>query len=157
ALLISGYYLADRFYDFLIWMEVKYKFNGFGMVIGPLFILLICVVGTYLFFGHFLGIVLKTIQKAKGYYYKDINMITTGNLNFHLKKNGRAFATIAVLSGTALAAIGGAASVQSFTLGLANSANPTTYAIRDSHYKEFSAFLGKEEAEISKEVYIEYK
>ena len=157
SLLWTGYYLASHFYDFLVWMEVKYKFNGFGMIVGPLFILLLCVVGTYLFFGHFLGIVLKLIQKAKGYYYKDINMITTGNLSFHLKKNARTFATIAVLSGTALAAIGGAASVQSFTLGLAHSANPTTYTITDEYYQEFQDFLSQEKAEIKTEGHVEYK
>ena len=157
SLLWTGYYLASHFYDFLVWMEVKYKFNGFGMIVGPLFILLLCVVGTYLFFGHFLGIVLKLIQKAKGYYYKDINMITTGNLSFHLKKNARTFATIAVLSGTALAAIGGAASVQSFMLGLAHSANPTTYTITDEYYQEFQDFLSQEKAEIKTEGHVEYK
>lgn len=157
GLLAIGYYLAGNFYDFLIWMEVKYKFDGFGMVIGPLFILFLCVVGTYLFFGHFLGIILKVIQQAKRYYYRDINMITTGNLSFHLKRNGRTFATIAVLSGTALAAIGGAASVQSFTLGLAHAANPTTYAITEPYYKEFTQFLTEEKAEISSESYVEFK
>lgn len=38
------------------------------------------------FLWSFLGIILRLIQQAKGYYYKDINMITTGNLSFHLKK-----------------------------------------------------------------------
>lgn len=157
SLLVTGYYLAGHFYDFLMVLEVNYQFNGMGMVLGPLFILLLCVVGTYLFFGHFLGILLRAIQRAKSYYYRDINMITTGNLRFHLKKNGRTFATIAVLSGTALAAIGGAASVQSFTLGLAHAANPTTYTITDQNYIDFKEFLKEEDANIKAEDYLEFK
>lgn len=157
ALLGTGYYLAAHFYDLLVLLETKYQFNGFGMLFGPIFILILCVIGTYLFFGHFLGIILRLIQQAKGYYYKDINMITTGNLSFHLKKNARTFATIAVLSGTALAAIGGAASVQSFTLGLAHAANPTTYTIDDEHYDEFKTFLKEEEADIRGEGHVEFK
>ncbi|MBO0475441.1 ABC transporter permease [Vagococcus sp. DIV0080] len=157
GLLGTGYYLAANFYHFLVWLELTYKLGGFGMLIGPLLILLICVIGTYLFFSHFLGIVLRLIQQAKRYYYKDINMITTGNLSFHLKKNARAFATIAVLSGTALAAIGGAASVQSFTLGLAHSANPTTYAITEPYSQEFHQFLKDQDAVIESKNKLEFK
>lgn len=53
ALLGTGYYLAAHFYDLLVLLETKYQFNGFGMLFGPIFILILCVIGTYLFFGHF--------------------------------------------------------------------------------------------------------
>ena len=156
-LLGVGYYLAGNFFNLLIWVEETYHTEGFAMILGPLFILFICVLGTYLFFGHFLGIVLKAIEKLKNYYYKDINMITMGNLSFHLKKNARTFATIAVLSGTALAAIGGAASVQSFTLSLTHSANPTTYAVSEDYYQEFESFLDSEELADKTEARLEFK
>lgn len=155
--LVTGYYLAGNFYETFLWIEGVTNIQGFGMILGPLFILFICIVGTYLFFSHFLTILLRTVESFKKYYYKDINMITIGNLSFHLKKNARTFATIAVLSGTALAAIGGAASVQSFTLSLAESANPTSYAVDDNHYAEFKDFLTTEEAEIKDDIVLEFK
>lgn len=156
-LLIFGYTLAQRFLDFLIWTEANYQTNGLAMLFCPLIILVICVVGTYLFFGHFLMIVLFIVRKIKGYYYRDINMVTTGNLSFHLKKNSMTFATIAVLSGTALAAIGGAASVQSFTLELANSTTPTSYAVTNQYYDDLKGFLQKEKAVISEEAQLKFK
>ena len=156
-LLLVGYGLARNFLNFMIWTEKEVGLKGFAMLLCPIVILIICVIGTYLFFGHFLGIMLNLTQKAKGHYYRDINMITTGNLSFHLKKNAMTFATIAVLSGTALAAIGGAASVQSFSIGLADSSNPTSYSVDEQNYADLKAFLKKEEAKISSEEKIEFK
>ncbi|MDT2839585.1 ABC transporter permease [Vagococcus carniphilus] len=157
SLLITGYTLAKRFLDFMIWMELTYNTQGMSMLIGPLLILLICVIGTYLTFGHFLAIVLFLVRKMKPHYYKDINMVTTGNLSFHLKKNAMTFATIAVLSGTALAAIAGAASVQSFTLELSDSTNPASYSVSTPYYKEVKQVLKEEKAEILNEATLNFK
>ncbi len=157
GLLIIGYTLANHFLEFMLWMDATYKTQGLSIIVGPLFILLLCVVGTYLIFGHFLAIVLYTLKKAKGHYYKDINMVATGNLSFHLKKNAVTFATIAVLSGTALAAIAGAASVQSFTLELSNSTNPASYSITEPYYKELKQFLHEENAIVTDEVKLNFK
>ncbi|HCM90347.1 MULTISPECIES: FtsX-like permease family protein [Vagococcus] len=156
-LLITGYFLANNFFRLMVWSEEEISLNGMGILIFPLVILFICVFGTYLFFGHFLGIMLNLTQKIKSHYYKDLNMITTGNLSFHLKKNAMTFATIAVLSGTALASIGGAASVQSFSLGLADAANPTTYSVDDAYYEKLKQFLKNENQIISDENYVEFK
>ncbi|MEG0550673.1 MAG: ABC transporter permease [Vagococcus sp.] len=152
-----GYTLAKRFLDFMIWFEKMYQTDGFSMLLCPLIILMICIIGTYLFFNHFLAIILHLIRKVKTYYYRDINMVTTGNLSFHLKKNSMTFATIAVLSGTALAAIGGAASVQSFTLQLADSTTPTSYAVSEAHYQELTNFLDEEGAVISNQATVRFK
>lgn len=156
-LLIIGYSFANNFLNLMVWADERFLLNGMGILICPMIILFICVVGTYLFFGHFLGIVLKLTQRIKNHYYKDINMITTGNLSFHLKKNAMTFATIAVLSGTALASIGGAASIQSFSLGLSDITNPTSYSVDEKNYEKIKKFLIEEDAIISDEDYVEFK
>ena len=157
GLLITGYTLASNFFDFMMWTETKYNIQGFSMLLCPLIILALCVIGTYLFFGHFIGILLKLIEYQKIYYYRDINMVSMGNLSFQLKKNGRVFATIAVLSGTALAAIGGAVSFQSYTLGIVDYTTPASYAVADDHYQDVLAFLRKEEAVVAEDELLTFK
>lgn len=156
-LLLTGYFLAHRFYDFGTWLDPYLTGQGLFILVGPFFILFLCVLGTYLFFGHFLGIVLKLTSKNKKHYYRDINMITTGNLSFNLKRNSRTFATIAVLLGTALAAIGGAASVQSYTLSLADTSNPTSYSITVENYPKLETFLAQEKVDVLDEATLDFK
>lgn len=157
VLLVTGYFLAHRFYDFGVWLDPQLSGQGLFILVGPFFILFLCVLGTYLFFGHFLGIILKIVSKNKKHYYRDINMVTTGNLSFNLKKNSRTFATIAVLLGTALAAIGGAASVQSYTLSLADSNQPASYSVSEDYYLKLKEFLAREDVPILDEAILKFK
>lgn len=148
-LLGTGYALAHHFISFMFYIQMHTKLDVMAMLVSPLLILGLCVIGTYLLFDYFLLIVLVLIRKSKGFYYRDINMVIAGNLSFQLKKNARILATIAVLSGTAIAAIGGAASVQSFTLSTVSTMNPVSYSVspdnRDRLLQEIKTDEFKEE------------
>lgn len=147
SLLGLGYTLAHHFISFMMYMQTHTRLDVMAMLVSPLIILGLCVVGTYLLFDYFLLIVLVLIRKWKRFYYRDINMVTAGNLGFQLKKKARILATIAVLSGTAIAAIGGAASVQSFTLAMVDTINPVSYSVSPDNRDRLVKEIGEQEME----------
>lgn len=128
GLLSYGYYLATHFLDFILKLNQQLQ-TDLGLIIGAMLLLLYCISGTYLFFWGFLQIAVKGLQMVKRYYYRDINMVSTGSLRYHFKKNGTTLATIAVLSGTAIAAIGGATNVYNFGMANVNAEIPTDYIV----------------------------
>lgn len=75
-------------------------------IIGMLVTLFLAISGTYVFFSVFMVFLMKISKKNKKRYYKSTKMIATTNLLFRIKNNSRTLATIAVLSATALTAIG---------------------------------------------------
>ncbi|MGO3732503.1 MAG: ABC transporter permease [Vagococcus sp.] len=155
--LLAEWYLATHFMRFIIVLDDVFHAVGIGLVVGPVFILVLGVVGTYLFFSQFLVIALQFIKGRNNYYYHQINMITIGNLNFHLKKNGKTFATISILLGGALSAIGGAASLYSYKTEIIDRNYPASYAVRSVYYDELMATLEEEHIEKESDYKIEFK
>lgn len=126
-----GYYRAAHLADYTMILNQQYE-NGMGLFFGVLRILTYCVSGTYFIFYGFLPIVLVMSQKIKSFYYRDIHMVTTGNLRFNFRKNAMLLGTIAVLSGTAIAAIGGATNVYSFGIEAAENDNPVDFIVDET-------------------------
>lgn len=139
-LLVYGYYQASHMIDYTLYLNEKSQ-SDMGMFYGVMLILFYCVLGSYLFFHGFMQIVIAVMQKLKGYYYRDIHMVTTGGLRFHLKKNATTLGTIAVLSGTALAAIGGATNVYSFGMDLVDTISPMDFAVDSRAFSELEEII----------------
>ncbi|WP_314063597.1 ABC transporter permease [uncultured Vagococcus sp.] len=141
GLLIYGYYQAVNIIGFSNILNEKTQ-SDMGFLYGIMIILASCVLGSYFFFHGFLPIVIDLMQRLKSYYYRDIHMVTTGGLRFHLKKNATTLGTIAVLSGTALAAIGGATNVYSFGMELTNREKPMDFVVDSREDEELKTVLG---------------
>ncbi|MGY3779032.1 ABC transporter permease [Isobaculum melis] len=107
GMMLFGYYLAN---DFMHGVELFH--NDFFM--AAIVIFLSTIIGTYLFFNAFLVVFIKMKMKNKKTYYRGMNLITTSNLLFRIKKNASTLATIAILSATTLSAVGGASIVYSY-------------------------------------------
>ncbi|MBP1044356.1 ABC transporter permease [Vagococcus sp. BWB3-3] len=134
GLLIYGYYQAVHIMTYSLYLNERTQ-SDMGFLYGIMLILAFCVLGSYLFFHGFTQIMISVLQQLKSYYYRDIHMVTTGGLRFHLKKNATTLGTIAVLSGTALAAIGGATNVYSFGMETVNMERPMDFVV-DSRESE---------------------
>ncbi len=68
---------------------------------------LVCVsIGTYLFFGSFLSIVLNKVIKNKKLVYKNVMLVSISNVYFRLKGNYRNLAMTAILCAAAITAFG---------------------------------------------------
>lgn len=140
GLLSYGYYQAVHIMDYTFYLNEKTQ-SDVGFLYAITLILGSCVVGSYLFFHGFMQIVISLMQKIKSYYYRDIHMVTTGGLSFHLKKNATTLGTIAVLSGTALAAIGGATNVYSFGMATVNADSPMDFVVDCREYVDLEKIL----------------
>lgn len=137
----GGYYLAANFELLTRLMSQRYpvvygSINYGVVILLPLVILVSCVIGTYLFFRHFLVIALHILSRLKWFYYRDMNMVAVSNLSTELRKSANTFATIAVLCGTTIAAIGGATAVQSLSMEFVTLIEPSDFSVTSSHYSE---------------------
>lgn len=68
---------------------------------------LLCVsIGTYLFFGSFMSIVLNKVIKNKKLAYKNVMLVSISNVYFRLKSNYRNLSMTAILCAAAITAFG---------------------------------------------------
>lgn len=88
----TGYYFA-------------YLGDPFELVVMAIPILLLVVLGTYLFFWGGLPKVLSLMKRNKQRYYQGVNLISTSSFSHRMKSIGSVMATIAVLSAVATTAI----------------------------------------------------
>ncbi|AOY77926.1 FtsX-like permease family protein [Clostridium formicaceticum] len=88
----AGYYLAS-------------SSNPQRVVMAAIPILVLVIVGTYLFFWGGLPKVLYLIKRNKNNYYKGVNLIATSAFSHRMKSIASVMATIAVLSAVATTAI----------------------------------------------------
>ena len=71
-----------------------------------LIILLLVIIGTYLFMGSFLSLLFKWMSRNKNRYYKARNLTGLSQLKFRIKSNAVSLATIAILNAMVLTALG---------------------------------------------------
>lgn len=122
-LIIAGYVLSFNIFNVKL-----YAVLPINPLISMGLTLLLTIAGTYLLFSSLIVFIVKTAQKNKAYYYNGINMISTSQLLYRIKNNARTLATIAVLSATALTAIGATYSLYYKSEASASTACPLHYA-----------------------------
>lgn len=122
-LIIIGYGLSFNIFNFKL-----YTLFPINPLISIGLILLFTIAGTYLLFSSLVVFIVKTAQKNKAYYYNGINIISTSQLLYRIKDNARTLATIAVLSATALTAIGATYSLYYKNEASATASCPLSYA-----------------------------
>lgn len=88
----TGYFLAS-------------SSNPYNLVLSAIPILVLVIIGTYLFFWGGLPKVLSIIKSNKRNYYKGVTLISTSAFSHRMKSIGSVMATIAVLSAVATTAI----------------------------------------------------
>ncbi|MBC6314325.1 ABC transporter permease [Listeria grandensis] len=101
VLIAGGYFIALQP---LITADSIWAKLGFGPVM--IIILISVILGTVLLLNSFLPFVLNKIRKNKRLFYNGTNIISNSQLTFRIASNARTLATIAVLTGLTLVAIG---------------------------------------------------
>ncbi|WP_026882203.1 FtsX-like permease family protein [Clostridium akagii] len=112
----TGYYMA-----------LTYKFESLTKL--PV-ILVITIIGNYMFFSSFIVFLVKFSKKNKVEYFRGLNMIGTSQLLYRIKANGRSLATIAILCATTITAMGTAASLYYAQINSINKFTPFSYAYK---------------------------
>jgi putative ABC transport system permease protein len=115
VLILTGYLLSYYVMPFAVSLS-KALGSFTGILLAPLLIMLICMVGTYLFFKYTIYLIVYLIEKNRSSYYRNLHMLALGNTKFHIKKSGRTLSTITIFIAVALGMIGGSASL--YTLGM---------------------------------------
>lgn len=143
AFLIYSYYQASRLIAYMLELNDKTHSDA-GFIFAVLLILMYAVVGTYFFFSGTLPVVMTVLKGQKKVYYQGIRMVTLGNLSFNLRRNAFLLATIAVFTGTAFAAVGGAANVYEFGMSSAKAEGPVDYIVDQTDAKKLKELIKKQ-------------
>ncbi len=118
-LLGIGYWLA------LLPLDSK-PWEAIGLRETPAVILIVVIIGTYLFFTSVTTLILKFARKNKKHDWKGINLLVYSGLFYRVKSNARTLATIAILSAVTISAVGVSYNIFYNNLKVNNAANPNT-------------------------------
>ncbi|MDD5017683.1 MAG: ABC transporter permease [Eubacteriales bacterium] len=89
------------------YVKSVYDATNLPMNLGDFWIiLLLVIIGTYLFMGSFLSLLIRWLSRNKKRYYKARNLTSLSQLKFRIKSNAVSLATIAILNAMVLTALG---------------------------------------------------
>lgn len=106
-LIVAAYYLALNILN----LPSEWPMNLLPTAV--LVLIMICI-GTYFFFGGFLGIVLNMLIRKKSIIYRKSRLVSFSNTLFRLETNYRSLSMIAILCAATLAAFSGSLALKYF-------------------------------------------
>ncbi|WP_348922188.1 ABC transporter permease [Enterococcus rotai] len=155
--ILTGYILSYnviRFATFL--MKAAFGFAGF--LIAPVAIMLICMVGTYLFFNYTMNLVVYLFGKDKFNYYRNLNMLALGNTKKHVRRSGNTLSFVTIFIAIALGMIGGAASFYTIGMNSVNITAPTDFIVAQDDFEKVAQVIeNKTDTKIDSLVKLNYK
>jgi putative ABC transport system permease protein len=157
VLIASGYAAAYK----IKWIttELLYGILGFGGIfIVPLMILLVCVIGTYLFFNYTLIFFMQLLAKNKKRYYKNLNSLVISNSKLHISSNRNILASVTLLIAGALGMIGLAAFIYTLGIHSVDITDPTDFLVSEVSDRQLRQDITNyPDATIKKAVPLHYK
>lgn len=143
VLIITGYFFSYNVIRFgTVLTHTSLGFAGF--FIAPLLIMIICMVGTYLFFKYTMYLIAFLFGKNKVNYYRNLNMLALGNSKLHIKRSGNTLSTVTIFIAIALGMIGGAASIYTIGMNSVNITAPTDFIVAEDTFKKIEQIIEKE-------------
>lgn len=133
--------------------------GGFaGFLIAPLVIMLICMVGTYLFFKYTMYLIVYLFGKNKPNYYRNLTMLALGNAKQHIKRGGTTLSFVTIFIAIALGMIGGAASLYTMGMNSVNFTAPTDFIVAQDDFEKVAQVIESEpDTKIDSLVTLNYK
>ncbi len=106
--------------------------DGNTLVQAMLPVTAVVSLGTFLFFGQASVGILLSLQKNMSFLYRNLNLLTIGDLVFRMKENARVLAAVAVLSACVITATGTIYTAEATFLADVERAHPhaLTFAVR---------------------------
>ncbi len=114
-----------------------------GLAMLP--VTLAVTIGTFPLFSQVSVAILRSLQRNTSFYYKNLNLLTLGDLTFRMKENARVLATVAVLSAAVITATGTMYTGQATLLRGEEAYRPhaLTFALRgDTDFDALAARIG---------------
>lgn len=133
-LIVFGYFLA---YNVVAVTRVLMESRlGFASVIYvPLFIMFLCMLGTYFFYRNSMSLVVYLVGKNQSSYYRDLRMVALGNVGSQIGHSRKTLTAITIFIAIALGAISGMASLYTLQMYSVNLTNPTDFIVADELYE----------------------
>lgn len=118
--------------------------KGNDLIVAAVVTLCTVVLGTFLFFGSFMSLIIKGKKNNESRYYKGLNMISTSQLQYRIKSNAKMLAIITILSATTLTSIGVSTSTYFMSSQTVEKDSPFSYTLKindEDYIKEFEDTL----------------
>ena len=106
-------------------VALNFKPWGLDLLLSTMAILILVSLGTYLFFGSSMTILLGKLSKSKKFIYKGVRLVSISNIFFRLKSNYRSLAMTAILT---------AATVTAFSVSLSFKQFEKNHELTESPY-----------------------
>jgi putative ABC transport system permease protein len=112
---------------------VAWKVTGYHLIRAMLPVTAIVSLGTFLFFAQSSVGILRILQNRVSFLYRNLNLLTIGDLVFRMKENAWVLASVAVLSAAVITATGTIYTAQATLLGDQERAYPhaMTFAVSE--------------------------
>ena len=155
-LLFLGYSLAYNIIE-AIMILLKSNLSIEGAVFLPLFILFVCLLGTYLFYKYTIYMLVFFFSKTK-YAQRHLNMLALGNTKVHIQRGRKRLYAITIFVATALTMIGGATSFYTINMRSVNVTDPVDFIVSENHFVQMNQIIqSKNQAKIETNVRLNYK
>ncbi len=127
--LVGGYWLSFFSRDYMI--RYISATDKYGIVFWlPLLVLILCIVGTYLFYRFSLKALFEGLRRLRRRSYQKLRFYAYGNGRFQMLNNWRSLAFATLATAAAITVIAGAISVISIRSQILFNSNPTDFQIR---------------------------
>ncbi|MGX7265231.1 FtsX-like permease family protein [Enterococcus crotali] len=157
GLIGTGYFLSYNIIHFGTSL-VKTGMGYASFLLLPVVIMFICMLGTYLFFKYTMYLVVYLFGKNKYNYYRNLNMLASGNTIRHIKRSSTTLSSVTIFIAIALGMIGGAASFYTIGMNSVNITTPTDFIVAEDDYEKLTQRIEQEpDTKIDSPVKLNYK
>lgn len=98
-----------------------------GLMVTPIVILATVIIGTYLVFHSFTGLILQLLKKAEGWVWRGLRVVTISQLLYRVRAQAKTLSVIAILSATTITAGGAVFSLYYNTTSDVKKVDPNTF------------------------------
>ncbi|MHC5226962.1 ABC transporter permease [Enterococcus sp. LJL99] len=155
-LILLGYLLAYNIIE-VIMLLLKSRLGIDGAIFLPLFILFVCLIGTYLFYKYTIYLLVFLLSKTN-FAQHHLNMLVLGNTRVHIQRGRKRLYAITIFLATALSMIGGATSFYTIGMRSVNVTDPVDFLVSENHFEQMNQIIQSEkQAKIETKVQLHYK
>lgn len=123
---------------------VALSVKGTQVVVALFPVVIVVILGTYLFFTQLSVYIIKKFKNNKHLFWKQTNMILFSDLSYRMKDNARAFFMVAIISTVAFSAIGTLVGLNSYLTEGLTKAQPISFVQHvedEQHIEEVAVIL----------------
>lgn len=155
-LLMAGYFSAFKTRNLVSFLTPHTGGLGayfFSMLIPFVF----CVLGTYLFFGWSMKVIIWLSGRHKSYSNRDLNALMLGDTNFNLIRNWRTSAAVTIIASISMLLISLAVSLFAYSLEEVLHTDPVSFQVAEEDHDKFLKILNENGGQVKESQTLDFK